>query len=95
MSNITSLFNNLSNEGKAVATVGGISGWFCNLFLLNINPLTWEFLIKGVIGIGMSTGGIVCGLIAKDLYRYYKPKFMKFILPVKIGKRKPGEQRNE
>lgn len=81
---------NLSNEGKVAATVGGVGGWFCNLFLLDEPPLTWQFFIRGFMGMCFTVTGIILGLIAKDFYRYSKPKVIKYftIKFTNNGKRK-------
>lgn len=83
-------FDTLSNEGKVAATVGGVSGWLCNVFLLDEQPLTWQFFIRGFMGICFTVIGIIFGLIAKDMYRYSKPKVIKYftIKFTSNGKRK-------
>lgn len=41
-----------SPKGSATAFFFGlIYGWVCNLFLLDIDTFTWQFLIKGISGI--------------------------------------------
>lgn len=65
---IRNFFVQLSNEEKFVASGCVVMGWFNNLFLLDFHAFTWEFIIRGFMGLGMSAVTVGVGLIVKDFY---------------------------
>lgn len=65
---IRNFFVQLSNEEKFVASSCVVMGWFNNLFLLDFHTFTWEFFIRGFMGLGMSAVTVGVGLIVKDFY---------------------------
>lgn len=65
---IRDFFAKLSNEDKLVASAGALMGWFNNLFLLDLHLFTWEFIVRGCMGLSMSVATLVVGLVVKDFY---------------------------
>lgn len=74
-----SFFNHLSREERVIVGVSGLWGWILNLHLLDLRTFTWDFFVKGLAGLAMSSAGIFTGLVIKDLYKYAKPKAMKYM----------------
>lgn len=67
-------------QSPIAGSSGGILGWVCSLFLLDTPLLTWDFLIRGTVGLLLSGTGILFGLVIKDFYalkiknKLFKPK---------------------
>jgi hypothetical protein len=65
---IRNFFLQLTQEKKIIASVCAVLGWFNNLFLLDFHAFTWEFIIRGCMGLCMSAVTVCVGLIIKDFY---------------------------
>lgn len=81
-----------SPKGSAPAFfIGLIYGWVCNLFLLDINTFTWEFLIKGISGISFA---VISGLCVKVANTFYEKKIKdKLFKPKTDAKQKKDNER--
>lgn len=59
-----------SPKGSSIAfIIGAVYGWMCNLFLLDVNTFTWQFLIKGASGIMFA---VLSGLCVKVMNTFYE-----------------------
>lgn len=65
---IRDFFLQLSHEKKIIASICAVLGWFNNLFLLDFHAFTWEFIIRGCMGLCMSAVTVGVGLVVKDFY---------------------------
>jgi len=65
---IRTFFIQLSKEEKIIASACGLMGWINNLFLLDIHTFTWQFIVRGCMGLCMSAVTVCVGLIVKDFY---------------------------
>lgn len=69
MYNLFKMILDLSaKDNKAIIFFTAIWGWMINLVLLDTQFLTWEFILRGAMGIAFSAGGVLLGLIIKDFY---------------------------
>jgi hypothetical protein len=58
----------ISKENKIIIFFTALWGWTCNLFLLDIKTLSWEFISRGCLGIAISGASVFFGLVIKDFY---------------------------
>lgn len=65
---LRNFFLQLTQEKKIIASVCAVLGWFNNLFLLDFHAFTWEFIIRGCMGLCMSAVTVGIGLVVKDFY---------------------------
>lgn len=88
---IRQFFEKLSDNSKIVAFWSVLYGWFCGLFLLDVSTL-WEYVLKGFGSVAFGGISLFCGLAVKDLYKYAKPKTLKFVSGI-IKNKKNGKEK--
>ena len=57
-----------AKDNKVIIFFTAVWGWMINLFLLDVKFLTWEFILRGSLGLAFSGGGVLLGLVIKDFY---------------------------
>lgn len=85
---IKDFFSHLSKEERVIASFGGIWGWIWSLHLMDVGTFTWDFFVKGIAGIAMSSAGVFAGLIVKDVYKYTKPKAIKYFKEKNVNRKR-------
>lgn len=83
-------FDQQPNGSSLAFIFGAVYGWVCNLFLLDINTFSWQFLIKGISGIMFA---VVSGLCVKVMNTFYEEKLKnKIFKPKRNGRRKDNQE---
>lgn len=57
-----------SKDKRVIVCFTAVWGWMTNLFLLDTSFLTWEFFLRGAMGLAISTTGVFLGVVVKDFY---------------------------
>jgi hypothetical protein len=76
-------FDHSPKSSPIAFIIGAVYGWVCNLFLLDINTFTWEFVIKGASGVMFA---VISGFCVKVTNTFYEEKIKNKLFK---RKRKP------
>ena len=81
----------IQGNNRLSLIIAAIYGWVYNLYLLNLNTFSWEFLIKGMSGVVFAAS---CAFVVKVTKDFYEIKVKDKIFRNEKDKKKRYE-RNE